>query len=472
MKKLDLPPFGLRWLCGVVVCIWQASTEPAAGVQLIADRHFQDGMKILAPVGGAVEGELQCKKPHGEIWWSVAQWGSRESISGAVPIGLGSGSTQWTNQCKSVVAGPLGSSDGDLVLSLDSVAEYGGAYWQAGDSWPHLLVQQGISGPGAWFKACGPSIADLHELILDVELRLNHIESVYGPGYNPGVHAAQFLLYFTVQNLNPSSSGYGDLLWFGLSFYDDRHPLPGLHVAGDKGTGKLIYNIGASPYWSTGMQTGVWKRATVDLLPDIEDALQEAWSRGYLTGSSDVADYKIGGMNMGWEVPGLSDVSMQIRNFGLQAYGLDFAKPSEFNVDGESDGWQAVNMVELYSGALDGKWILRPGDNPMLNGPEMRLSAARHKQVVVRMANDGNPVEDSVAHLFWRRAGDAGFSEARSIAIPVASGGGWAKYTFDVASNPDWNGEIVQLRLDPVIAGDGHAIGVDYIRPVADSPMQ
>ena len=77
-------------------------------------------------------------------------------------------------------------------------------------------------------------------------------------------------------------------------------------------------------------------------------------------------------MNMGWEVPGLSDVAMQVRSFGLQAYGLDFARPYEFNVDGESDGWQAVNMVDINSGALAGTWVLTPGDDPILNATAPR----------------------------------------------------------------------------------------------------
>ena len=50
---------------------------------------------------------------------------------------------------------------------------------------------------------------------------------------------------------------------------------------------------------------------------------------------------------------------MQIRNFGVQAYGLGFAKPYEFKTDGESEGWGFTNMVEVGSdGALDGKWML------------------------------------------------------------------------------------------------------------------
>ncbi|RKX44161.1 MAG: hypothetical protein DRP64_07030, partial [Verrucomicrobia bacterium] len=43
---------------------------------------------------------------------------------------------------------------------------------------------------------------------------------------------------------------------------------------------------------------------------------------------------------------------------------------------------------------------------------------------------------------------------------------------FDMDSNPEWNGEIVQLRLDPIASGDGQPIGVDYIRPVVGSVLE
>ena len=53
--------------------------------------------------------------------------------------------------------------------------------------------------------------------------------------------------------------------------------------------------------------------------------------------------------------------------------------------------------------------------------------------------------------------------------MPVGNGGGWKEYVFDVGGNTNWTGEITQLRFDPVLYGDGHSVGVDYIRPVADS---
>jgi hypothetical protein len=446
-------------------------THPVQAVQLIADRFFQDGVNLLAPVDGEVEGQLLYKKPYSDTIWSLAQWGSRGTLWGTPPASLPDGATVWSNECKHVVFGTPVNPDGNVILGVNTIEEYGGVYRQAGGSWPHLLISQRISEPRGWFKNYAPWISDLHEVSLDIELKLRHADHVYTTGYSSSLHAAQFLLYFTVQNLRlpkDTNPDYGNYLWFGLRFYDDREPLPGLSVNHDEGTGKLIYNIGIAPFTDEGMTAGEWKRIRGDLLPHIKAGLQEAWRQGYLTNSFDYADYKIGGMNMGWEVPGLSDVSMQVCDFSVQAYGLDFARPFEFNEDGDAEGWTALNMTEIGApGPSNGRWVLKvPGDDPQLISPDMRLSAARYPAVSIHLANAGNPAEDSTAQLFWRRDGDADFSASRSVSVPVSNGGGWATYRFEVGTHSNWIGEIVQLRIDPVIAGDDHAVGVDFIRPL------
>ena len=457
-----------RLLC-VLALVGALCVSSVDAVQLIADRFIQEGVNLLAPVGGAVEGQLEYKEPYNETFWSLAQWGSQGTLWGAEPQTVPSGATVWSNEFKHVTFGPLSNADGNVVLAVNSINEYGGVYRQAGESWPALLISQSISNPKGWFKDYAPWISDLHEILVDIDLKLLYANNVYTNGYSSSLHAAQFLLYFTIQNLRlprDTNPDYGNYLWFGMRFYDDREALPGLSVNYDAGTGKLIYNIGIEPFTDEGMQVGEWKRVTGDLLPYIKLGLQEAWSRGYLTNSFDLADYKIGGMNMGWEVPGLSDVAMQVRNFSVQAYGLDFARPFEFNEDG--DGWTFSNMVDLNGGPLNGLWIFRvPGDDPQLISPAMRLSADRYERIEFSMANAGNPAPGSTATLFWRRDGDAAFSTNRSVSVAVGNGGGWRTKEFDLSTHPDWNGEIVQLRFDPVLYGDDHAVGIDFIRPIA-----
>ena len=61
-----------------------------------------------------------------------------------------------------------------------------------------------------------------------------------------------------------------------------------------------------------------WIRIDKELMPLFQEALETAWQRGFLTESRDLADYRITGMNLGWEVPGLFDVEMQVRDLSLE----------------------------------------------------------------------------------------------------------------------------------------------------------
>ena len=454
--------------------LWLGSCGTLSAVQLIADRHLQTGLSLKNRDTAikVPEGILQCTDVFGPPLWSLAQWDSHSDIYGTVPAIFDSGSFAWEDQNKTLIMGPEDTTNSDLILGVDSVSEYGGVYRDGSvKDWPHLLVSQVISAPGGTFGSSAPWISELSEVDFNLDVRLTRAENIYTNGYNPSTHRAQFNCYFTIQNLNTALPDHGNYLWFGLKIYDDYVSLPGLFILQDKGTGKLIYNIGIAPFCTHGLVEGQWENISGDILPYIKAALNAAWAQGYLTNSTNYADYKIGSMNMGWEVSGLSRVAMQIRDFGVEAYGPNFAKPYEFNTDGYSEGWNFLNMTNAASGGVtNGTWILTvPGDDPQMLGPAMRLNTSLYKQVLIRMENDGNPMAGGTAQLYWKRSGDSGFSGTQSVSIAVINDGGWRKYTFDMSSDPGWNGEIVQLRLDPVMYGDGHNIGVDYIRPVTVS---
>lgn len=291
-----------------------------AQMELISDSHFQTGFTVLTP-GGAVEGNLQYTAANGAPQWLMGQWDSRQSIYGAAGQPRPDGSVSWNNICKTVIQGPVSSESGDLVLGVNSIQEYANAYRTSTDPWPALLVQQSISEPGGWRAATAPSIAQMNHAILRLEVKLTLANNLYATGYNPSIHASQFPIYFTVQNLNPASEGYGKYFWYGILIYDDRYPVTSAYSLLDFGTQSLIYASGLSDLGlPSGPQLGQWLVLEVDILAHIKNGLRFAWSQGYLTESKNMSDYKIGAMNIGWEVPGLADVEMQVRNLGLTCF--------------------------------------------------------------------------------------------------------------------------------------------------------
>ncbi|MEA1951342.1 MAG: hypothetical protein U9N87_08155, partial [Planctomycetota bacterium] len=175
------------------------------------------------------------------------------------------------------------------------------------------------SDPGGQVGSQSPSIADMTSLDFQIDARLLYDNRTLTAGYDPSLHASQYNIFYTVQNLNTASAGYGDFLWFGTALYDDREDVTGRHVLIDEFTQKLIYSIGIEPFTSEHIADGNWISVSGDLLPHMKAALDTAWSQGILLDSQDYADYRIGGVNLGWEMPGLNDASLQIRNYNVVA---------------------------------------------------------------------------------------------------------------------------------------------------------
>ena len=55
---------------------------------------------------------------------------------------------------------------------------------------------------------------------------------------------------------------------------------------------------------------------SIDLLPYMKASVEDAIAQGILK-STDLDDYFLGGMNMGFEVPGRSVATMRVRNLSI-----------------------------------------------------------------------------------------------------------------------------------------------------------
>ena len=80
--------------------------------------------------------------------------------------------------------------------------------------------------------------------------------------------------------------------------------------------GLFIYPIAGEQVNTEHLKKNQWVKIDANLLPYIEAGLEEAVGRGYLT-VLNPGDYAVTGMNMGWELPGTFDASIQIRDLGI-----------------------------------------------------------------------------------------------------------------------------------------------------------
>ena len=288
-------------------------TTTDLGRELIGDPAFELGFSVLAlqPGGGKI-GNLQPAGKPSQPVWQLAQWHSRFALTNlAVPD---TGILCVSNVAKWISLEPSPNQDPLLTLGVDSRPEYNGQLRRSlSEPWVHLLVQQEIRN--------APPLTDLTGLRLRLQARLRDAETFRPDGYTPSLHAAQFQIVLTLNNARRESAGYGDYLWFVVPICDDRYETPPEYIARDFAVtrGKLIYNPGAAALGLPPARVGEWLTADIDLRPWLERALHTAWNQGYLQDSRDLADYHVAHLNLGWEVPGLNRVTMELRGLSLRA---------------------------------------------------------------------------------------------------------------------------------------------------------
>lgn len=303
----------------ISLIVWLALAAALASAraeerELIQDQKFERGFALWKPEPGKLVryGALKGLKTESEPVWSLYQWSSRFPFADSLRGENSAGSLVFKNAAKSVAVGVSPEREGMLSLAANARIEYGSQARSAKDPWVHLLVQQDFDPPAA--------LDQLNSLRLKLAARLVRSTNLHAGDYSPGIHAAQFQIFFTVQNRNPKSAGFGDYLWFGVPLYDNRSRFAKAFKEQDfGGTAKYIFTPAGSEYSQTSTHDGAWVAIDKDVLPMVREALEAAWARGFLKDSKDVADYFIAGMNMGWELPGIFDVEMAVKDLSLVA---------------------------------------------------------------------------------------------------------------------------------------------------------
>jgi len=289
-------------------------------IQLIRDPNFQQGFRLVAPEldknrKRLILGNLLWRNDQKKPIWHLVQWHSKHPLAPDTARKLPSGAFCFTNKAKRVIVGPPGCEDAHLVLGIDSRPEYKGKARQKGQPWPHLLVEQPL-------RDLCPFFNQIQRLQFHVEARLRHAERFETSQYTTKLHCAQFSIVLIVQNRNVKSPGFGDFLWFQIPVYDDRWDIPPRYVAQDYAdpSAKLIYRAAGRVYTNQSLHDHKWVTIEKDnLLPLIQDALSTAWERGYLKDSHNIADYKLSSINLGWEITGINNVELQLRDLRLTA---------------------------------------------------------------------------------------------------------------------------------------------------------
>ena len=196
-----------------------------------------------------------------------------------------------------------------------------------GQEWPHLLLCQDFG------TAANPTkqmiVSNSHSLRVKLDMKMNSFTDQMGDSANPNLHSAICMLYLFVQYQPKGYIGYKDMIWLGMSLFDNREAYPNGMSRIDSGkasaTGRWIYNIGTSNFLNPdnniydingNMQFDKWQTIDFEIMPFISQALKEAQAGGCMQGAT-LEDLQISGMYIGFELPGTYDIDMSFRNLDI-----------------------------------------------------------------------------------------------------------------------------------------------------------
>lgn len=139
-----------------------------------------------------------------------------------------------------------------------------------------------------------------------------------------------------------------------------------------------------------------------------------------------------------------------------------------FDSNGNFEGWSVFNIsgTSVNNGSL---FIDPSGGDPYAKVEPLYVDAASFPYIQIRMGS--NALDGNGAIYFRTLAGD--YSEFRKVTFqvnncPACGNASYYYYSVYMGGNPNWNGTVTGLRLDPGENGQGgtntDSIGIDFVR--------
>ncbi|MBQ7957053.1 MAG: hypothetical protein IJ279_03355 [Clostridia bacterium] len=289
--------------------------------KLFNDADFINGFTVMSQQtengAGVPSGDFTYNESEATPAWMIAQWNS--------------GNCLWENRIdsdkytitdgltKTVTYNP---EDKSVSMRLNASNVYNGES-ATYENWPHLLLEQSpicdyqlLSDEDKAFYNCS---AD--RIVLNLDIRLKDFVDTTN---KEGVNATQFLAYFYLKGTESH-----DFIWFGVNLFDDRGPADTTWAL-DKGSGQMIYCLSSKDTYGSDRKSlfrngkpyvsDEWTHVEVDLTPHIEKAMKAANKSDTFSREVKKEDFYIGGTNIGFEIHGNYDCTVDIKNFNLTSY--------------------------------------------------------------------------------------------------------------------------------------------------------
>lgn len=245
--------------------------------------------------------------------WVIGTGGTSigTNLASATPVTLADNGISLKNGGAEVIVYPKKSpaSKPIIILKRNAILEYGNKGGTPGNRYPTMLLASRNINDHTAMK-----VSDLKRINTELTFRVKKITRANMSNYDSSKHAALAHVSFTIMPKIPGTDfGGGNTLYLKVPIVDDRYAsLPERYLR-DSWTDNLIYTIPQSTFTNKDARKG--DKITYqkfDLLPYVKKGLQYAWSHGYLKTSTDIDDYYVQSMNLGWEITGAFDTELEI----------------------------------------------------------------------------------------------------------------------------------------------------------------
>ena len=252
--------------------------------------------------------------------WTIQQWGSRLSMPGGGGTPYGDG-LKWDDGTKHMALFP----NGTIEMGVNGLADWGGVYPQAQPSrpgWPSQTLGFAITPGGNGANSPGGALPTFKNLFFQMDARLSEWIPNQRDGFDPSKNKTTMGAFISIANLDPTSAGYGQFIWFSIPVFDtttvSQPKYDAMDLYGDGlGTGMLIYTPGFAAFSTGNMRSGDWVHFGADILPYVQAAVDEGVAKGALK-DSNKSHYFVGGFTIGWETLAFDQTSIQFKNVSIQ----------------------------------------------------------------------------------------------------------------------------------------------------------
>lgn len=308
-------------LCLIISSLFGTSLKGYESKALFNDPDFSNGFYVLSQENNAEGTERKGVFSYGENEsspsWMIAQWNSGNCLwdnnVSSDKYTITDNSTKWVT---------YNPEEKSVSLRLNASEIYKGE--PAGyESWPHLLLEQSPINDYFTLSDEEKSFYNLEDnrIVLDLDIKITD----YKKSTNPeGINATQFLAYFYLKD----TDGH-NFIWFGVNLFDDRS-LGDTYWAKDTLSGNMIYSVSTKDTYGFKSRALLkngepvvsddWTSIKSDLTPYLKDCIKRANKDNVFGEKVSLADFYIGGTNIGFEVHGNSDCTVEIKNFNLTSY--------------------------------------------------------------------------------------------------------------------------------------------------------